>query len=270
MMTLQRDGHGIAHLPRSAQAGEVARVVREEGVVLIEGWIDQETSAALAREQDRIFARGGEGIRRLAYEEGDVRVLTPGQARLTDYPALESSLFTPHLEEISRLVLGERSVFNSEVFCCLDQHIDKPRDVNILHFDKLRALKFFLYLTDTTADNGAFSCIPGSHVAAQERVRLHLAEGRPLRDLKNRDLPDFTGKDVPVEGKAGSLIVFDSDVLHRAGDVKPGLIRRVIRTHCRMEPAPVYNPRPFTSQWLRESPLNVVARLRRLASRPAA
>ena len=151
-----------------------------------------------------------------------------------------------------------------------DQHIEKPRDVNILHFDKLRALKFFLYLTDTTADNGAFSCIPRSHLAAQKRVCRHLGQGRALKDLKNRDLPSFSGKDVPVEGKAGSLIVFDSDVLHRAGDVKPGLIRRVIRTHCRKRPAPVYNPKPFTSQWLRESPLNVVGRLRRLGSGAAA
>jgi Phytanoyl-CoA dioxygenase (PhyH) len=269
-MTPARNTHGIAVLKKPAAADDVARIVRDEGVVLIEGWVDRLACEALVQEQESIFKKGGTGIRAVDYEEGDVRVLIPRLARLADYPALQRSLFDTYLEDVSVKVLGTKSVFNSEVFCCLDQHIDKPRAVNILHFDKLRALKFFLYLTDTTADNGAFGCIPKSHLAAQERVRRHLEQGRALKDLKNRDLPNFSGKDVPVEGKAGSLIVFDSDVLHRAGDVKPGLIRRVIRTHCRLEPAPVYNPKPLTSQWFRESPLNVVGRLRRLSSHEAA
>ena len=38
---------------------------------------------------------------------------------------------------------------------------------------------------------------------------------------------------IPVEAKAGSLIVFDSDTLHRGGIIKKdNLERLIIRLHC--------------------------------------
>ena len=38
---------------------------------------------------------------------------------------------------------------------------------------------------------------------------------------------------IPVESKAGSLIVFDSDTLHRGGIIKKdNLERLIIRLHC--------------------------------------
>jgi len=103
-----------------------------------------------------------------------------------------------------------------------------------LHFDVLKTLKFFLYLNDVSETNGAFSCVPGSHKKS-EKIRVHYCneisyENRHL----TRQLDYNEEQIIPIEGKAGDLIIFNTDVWHRAGIVKEGE-RKVMRGHTRPE-----------------------------------
>lgn len=91
-----------------------------------------------------------------------------------------------------------------------------------LHFDVQRTLKFFLYLKDTNEKNAAFQCVPGSH---KEKVKKLRSRHKENITYENRDLtrvPELVNKAISVNGKAGDLIIFDTDVLHRAGECSVG------------------------------------------------
>ena len=124
-----------------------------------------------------------------------------------------------------------------------------------LHFDRNRSLKYFIYLNDVTEENGAFFIQPNSHKLGRKlrekawgsliptpndsllkKVNLKLF-GNSFKNIKNRlelDYPEIyePKKLFPVEGKAGTLIVFDSDIFHKGGKIhKKGLERIVLRMH---------------------------------------
>jgi ectoine hydroxylase-related dioxygenase (phytanoyl-CoA dioxygenase family) len=97
----------------------------------------------------------------------------------------------------------------------------------------LHTLKFFVYLNDVSVENGAFTCVPGSH---RETVLLRKQHGNAVtldnrRITRQLPLEKFAAPE-PVEGEAGTLIVFDTDAWHRAGTVSSGH-RLVMRGHTR-------------------------------------
>lgn len=124
-----------------------------------------------------------------------------------------------------------------------------------LHFDRNSSLKFFLYLNDVNEDNGAFYIQPGSHKLGKKLRERAWGSFMPLpkdsllkkifnktfgidfKNVKNRlelDYPEFfePNKLVPVEGKAGTLIVFDPDIFHQGGKINIHNKERVVlRSH---------------------------------------
>ena len=83
-----------------------------------------------------------------------------------------------------------------------------------------------------TTTNGAFSCVPKSN---KESEKIRQIYGDEI-SYENRHLTrklDYTDDQViPIEGEAGDLIIFNTDVWHRAGIVKEGE-RKVMRGHTR-------------------------------------
>jgi len=106
-----------------------------------------------------------------------------------------------------------------------------------LHFDRLGTFKFFMYLTDCDRSSGAFSYIPDSYTLGKELREKAWEETSDYGGAKNRlelDYPDLGYKAknaVPIEGPAGTLFAFHSDVFHMGGSVDEGKERRVIRFH---------------------------------------
>ena len=101
-----------------------------------------------------------------------------------------------------------------------------------LHFDVKKTLKFFLYLNDVSENNGAFSCVPGSHKKSEKIRGLYGNEISYENRHLTRQLAYTNDQVIPIEGKAGDLIIFNTDVWHRAGIVKEGE-RKVMRGHTR-------------------------------------
>ena len=146
--------------------------------------------------------------------------------------------------------------FFSSIYSTHDYKFDGSIGRNgYLHFDRNVSLKYFLYLNDVTKENGAFFIQPNSHKLGKElrekawgkfiptpndnllkKVVLKLF-GKHFSVVKNRlelDYPELYDpkKLIPVEGKAGTLIVFDSDLFHQGGKInKKGLERIVLRMH---------------------------------------
>jgi hypothetical protein len=65
-----------------------------------------------------------------------------------------------------------------------------------------------LCLADTSADQGGFQCVPGSH----RRVAQIVAEIPPGRPLRLPEVP--AGEIVPIPGNAGDLIIWNVGLLH--------------------------------------------------------
>ena len=101
-----------------------------------------------------------------------------------------------------------------------------------LHFDVLKTLKFFLYLNDVTVTNGAFSCVPKSHKESEKIRQIYGDEISYKNRHLTRQLDHNEEQIIPIEGKAGDLIIFNTDVWHRAGKVREGE-RKVMRGHTR-------------------------------------
>ena len=101
-----------------------------------------------------------------------------------------------------------------------------------LHFDVLKTLKFFLYLNDVSETNGAFSCVPKSHKESEKIRQIYGDEISYKNRHLTRQLDHNEEQIIPIEGKAGDLIIFNTDVWHRAGKVREGE-RKVMRGHTR-------------------------------------
>lgn len=149
-----------------------------------------------------------------------------------------------------------------EVVVFTRDHIPDRRAVyGHLHFDRRHQLKFILYLNDVDESNGAFGCIPDSHTLGRE---LFLAGWRKALELPDASrhavtlAAEATPEDAPqyhrvpcmqvgrrsigsfdiardsliVAGAAGTLVVFDSHLLHFGGFVShPDRDRWTLKGH---------------------------------------
>lgn len=67
-----------------------------------------------------------------------------------------------------------------------------------------------LYLTDTPAEQGAFTCVPGFH----RKIDAWLANLSPGADPRREDLHALGSK--PIAGRAGDLVIWDHRLPHGA------------------------------------------------------
>jgi hypothetical protein len=129
----------------------------------------------------------------------------------------------PWMREVAKTFFGPQPyVFNHDLMIVLDA-VGIKHLAHQVHYDRMPQLKFFLYLTDTSVANGAFHCLPGSHhhakkIQQENRCRLQLPSSPETR-LRT---PEFTSGLIPVEGRAGSLMIIDSDIAHRGTEIRRG------------------------------------------------
>lgn len=101
-----------------------------------------------------------------------------------------------------------------------------------LHFDRWRTLKAMVYLTDVVDGCGPFSVVPKTHKKAAPIRRKF--KNLPYENRLNRielDYPELMQEPIGLFGKAGTLILFDSDVFHLGGNISEGNERKLIRSH---------------------------------------
>lgn len=227
----------------------------EEGVLILEDFLDGEALKKLIPEYEQILQTENEAISFLKYPQGTARRIEFNQLDSTQFPQTHKVFMMDFMKQIANRYLGTPNHFNHEIYVARDEH-EEINALNELHYDKLSTLKFFLYLNDIDRSNGAFEAVPGSHKLAQSIMEFYRKRGKKIAKLPNRELPKELRNASPMEAKAGSLIIFTTDTYHRAGRVEKGKHRMIMRGHSRPNPMPKYAPSPFSKQWFNESILN--------------
>lgn len=157
----------------------------------------------------------------------------------SQYPRIYRFFNQDWMKEVSLGYTGPSHHYFQEIMASHDYRSDRGVERNgQLHYDRRWALKFFLYLSDVTKDSGAFYYVPGSHKQGEWYRKNEWSQGKAYKNIRNRLIEDFgyninNFNLVPVEAKAGTLIIFDTDTYHMGGFTKNGNERLVLRMHCR-------------------------------------
>jgi ectoine hydroxylase-related dioxygenase (phytanoyl-CoA dioxygenase family) len=211
---------------------ELINQLNKFGVVALPNFVSQEVLNSLLDEYEKLlFDKNEKYTKNLQYSIGTGNIILLNYLDKSKYPNTLSMFSSNYMNEISEMYLKSKVNLNSEIYVVKDI-VGSKHHANDLHFDVTPTFKFFIYLTDTTKENGAFSCVPASHKKA-EKIRDELGDKISYENRElSRQLPVTEEEVISIEGKAGTLIIFDTDVFHRTGHVSLGE-RKVMRGHTR-------------------------------------
>lgn len=228
--------HELTRLKADATPKEVNDVLQTEGIVVIENFCPEYETLK------------NEGLRILDEKSGSSNykfgryVALRTQKEVAKYPVLHSYFSQPFIRQVATAFIGAKHYLLNALYITEEYKATEDLANNgHPHFDQAWSFKFFLYLTDVDEDSGAFKCIPGTAQKGKELRKKSHKEVKTIPEIKNRILRDYndlgyTLEDfIPVEGKAGTLIIFDSDTFHFGGNIKEGRNRMVMRSHNTLE-----------------------------------
>jgi hypothetical protein len=187
--------------------------------------------------------------------EGDNLKVLPKEFKLTG-EMFQRNFF----KQIVEKYIGYNAGYMEVIVFTQDCIPDAKAVYGLLHFDRRHQLKFIFYLNDVNGDNGAFGCIPASHKYGEDlyykawgkllnlessmkhridKMALSVSEKEARYkkipcvlehvDFRKEEMSHFEG--VFVTGAAGSLIIFDTHLLHFGGKVKDGKERWTLKGH---------------------------------------
>jgi ectoine hydroxylase-related dioxygenase (phytanoyl-CoA dioxygenase family) len=196
-------------------------VLTQNGVCIYQSFLDQETLKTLQSEFHQILDIKNEGyLVSRSYDKGAAALVELSQVptEMIISKVFKKSFYQELLHEYWP---QQDLVSNHKIFVVKDvpgtKHIAQD-----LHFDVARTLKFFIYLTDTNEKNAAFKCVPGSHKWVMENRRKKYKDKISYENRHLSRVPEFNDRAVSMNGKAGDLIIFDTDTLHCAGQCSEG------------------------------------------------
>lgn len=226
--------HGIAVLP--AMLADRLDVLRAEFDVAFE------TEQAAAQAAD-----GGDQQRvRPRFEKTDTgRKLTlDHDTTLSELaPGIHEVFSTALFHDTARSFLGSPSTINRHVIFTDD---DTPsEEVLGFHFDELNSLKCYVYLDDIDQHNAPFQVIPGTQAQGRMIRQAEWLRADDFRRIRTLIFDEFSEeffysifgmfkglllrKRRVCTAPAGTVLIFDTDMLHSAGPLGEGRRRRVIR-----------------------------------------
>lgn len=221
-------------LDRDASAGEVAACVLAQGIAVLPAYYDAGVLARLSAEFDECLATSHElGFNRSQAPDATTIAVVRNRLAPNRFPTLSKVFSAPYMAEIAQRFYGPATVVLNHQIYVNQNHgtAEALADLPFVpHFDKIQTLKFFVYLRDTSTRTGAMGVVPGSHLANRAARLACYAENEDFRAVRN--LVDGLPL-LPVDGPAGTLFVFDTDVTHQAGHVALGGERRIMRGHTR-------------------------------------
>lgn len=227
------------------------KTLKKDGVFIIEDFLKKEELEHLTHEVKDTHEKSGIEYKfGTLYNTGALKNLKHKKAHYQSFN--KSWMFDLFVKYNNGVTKG----FGQDIYSTHDFIFDGSLARNgYLHFDRNHALKYFIYLTDTTQENAAFFIQPKSHKIGK-KLRINQWNGffpRPnestfykilrkilskkhehIKNIIEIDYKEYLNKNeiIAVEQKKGSLIVFDSDCFHKGGLIKEqGKERLILRMH---------------------------------------
>tara|TARA_R110002074_G_scaffold379719_2_gene558052 strand:- start:1126 stop:1806 length:681 start_codon:yes stop_codon:yes gene_type:complete len=173
-----------------------------------------------------------------SYKFGKAYRLPIEEETFIENPSIYKVFSQEWMHHLAMKYLNNQNLY-CEIFASNEYRNNQGLEENgYLHFDKFHTFKYMLYLTDSNQSSGAFSCIPNTHIDGKLLRQSAWRETSIHENIKNKPLNHYkdgcgyTEEDiVSIAGKAGTLIVFDTDLFHFGGRVEEGEERLLIRLH---------------------------------------
>jgi len=221
-----------------ATAETILDVCREHGVCVIDSFFSEKEVTLIRGGIDRMFNNVGEtsGVKTHTKEDYQHALMIQYEdLDLDSHPEINELVSRPEFEKTVREYYEENDVqYPSNLFIARSYGTENSPEGVIsdgppyaLHYDKTNKFKFFFYLTDVTLDHGPTHFAPGLHNEVKEQRLRELDEGRDKSNLSNT--LEKNHEMIPVTADAGSLLIFDTDVPHKAGGLTEGCEREVLR-----------------------------------------
>lgn len=232
-------------LPKQeASKDAILEVCREHGVCVIDSFLDDEVVSALRKDFERFYTHPQYEVTKHGVDDHTQTLNVDfGDLPAPDFPALTDLVSTSLFEETVRSYYEEDDVlYPSNIW--LARSRGTPHSPSgepsegppyAYHIDQRNKFKFFFYLTEVGEGDGATQFIPEYHKEYKRHRREWLEKNdRPETEFDNliwhyHVAQTAEEKEVPVHAPAGSLLIFDTDVPHRAGPLEEGHEREILR-----------------------------------------
>jgi len=187
------------------------------------------TTNKQTRHSDRYFLESGDKIRCFFEEEafaenGELRqsksksINKIGHAMHDLDPVFEQFSRTPELAQISKDIGFKDPRILQSMFIFKQPHIGGEvvchQDATFLHTEPLSVKGFWFALEDATQENGCMWAIPGGHKSPVKSRFFRSANGEGTEMEVFNDSPWETSKLVPLEAKAGTMVVLHGLLPH--------------------------------------------------------
>lgn len=205
----------------------VITLLNSTGILVVEKYIEKDSLISMNVEYDKLLNSDLSEITHIPYSNGKAVHFPITDLILSNFPAISCVFKSDYFSLITKNYF-RKDIKSNVVVYAVNDVIGTRHIANDLHFDVKRSLKFFIYLNNTSIENGAFYCVPGSHKNSLKTRQKNSGKITYANRSITRDLNYDPSELIPIEGPPGTLIVFDTDVFHKAGIVQTGE-RRVLR-----------------------------------------
>lgn len=200
---------------------EALRQLQQDGFAVVPDWLDADRAKDLIQVMDAWIDRNPDRVQ----QKGDDRIF--GAEHLS--PLIAAYKHDRTLERIASAYMGteQRALFT------MGNRLravpgKKTRSGGRWHRDrKARQFKSLVYLTDCVRRNGSFCIVrrsarPEPFAEAIAATRFDFPNQRWDDPDINPFLEQVDGEVVPIEGPAGTLVLFDSSLIHSGLPIRTG------------------------------------------------
>ncbi|MEQ8909596.1 MAG: phytanoyl-CoA dioxygenase family protein [Vicingaceae bacterium] len=216
--------------PKSTTQAETLRRIDEDGIVIFPNFINKMELDGLNHEFEQLVKSKSRGISPFKLEKGEGVGINRKKFRTKDFPFTAKFFDQEGMHQLKDEYVHPTVDLNSKIYVVRDVPGTVTYAVE-LHFDVQKCLKFFIYLNDVSKENGAFEFVGRSHKWTEELRKSEQAKDITFENRElSRELPYKEEHVIPLEAKAGTLFIFDTDIFHRTGKTTQGE-RKIMRGH---------------------------------------
>ena len=220
--------------PDQIDANSIIDKLTTYGVCYIENFFSNNDIFNLNKESADIFSDNSIVPDHLKNDVLHSKNLDTNNFNFDNFPTLNKIRSNELFKLISKIYFKKNYTFAKKIFLVNSwgkskkNYLDDKKLTYVPHTDETHFLKFFIYLTDVSSAEGPLTIAPGTHVKFKKIRHEWIKKNfNPLtRDKTNYD---HEHEMIPLIGKKGSLIIFDTDCLHKAGDIQNNFSRKIIR-----------------------------------------